>query len=368
MQVWRFRIRSPWSVRDGAAGVRHSGILERRMTRTRTTPDALKAQAVDAAVTALRAADIEVIETTPRGRLEVRVDERALSITVVAVSYCTEERARELIRRPRVRADAVHLVVAERVTADAKTELGDAGWSWLDRRGHLHLCGPGVRVDLQVDGLDAPMTRRANTPIAGRSGLTVAYWLCAHRGQSLSPTRSAPHLRLAPSTISTSVRRLADAGLVEDDGSGVFPELFWELADAWAVDRTWLIAAPDPAHHTSPDPHAPRWRRTGTAAAAAYGAPVVSTGGGPTELYVAGPVEVSVAVRRHGRAEPGTGAAAIAVAPVSDVVAGPGDDEIPAIDGWPAAPVLAVALDLAQDRARGREILSDWRIDHAVWR
>ena len=178
------------------------------------------------------------------------------------------------------------------------------------------------------------------------------YWLCAQRGDSLSPTRSAPQLRLAPSTISTSVRRLIDAGLVDDDGTGVFPELFWELADAWAAERTWLIASPDPANHTDPDPHAPRWRRTGTAAAAAYGAPVVSTAGGPIELYVKGPVEVSVAVRRYGRAAPGTGAAVVAVAPVSEVVAGVGDNQVPLLDGWPAAPVLAVALDLAQDRAR----------------
>lgn len=338
------------------------------MTRTRTTPETLEAQAADAAVAALRAADIEVTETTARrDQLKARVDGRSLSITVVAVSYCTGQRARELVRRPPARARAVHLVVADRVTAEAKAVLSDAGWSWLDRRGQLHLRGPGVRVDLPVEGLEAPATTRAENPISGRGGLTVAYWLCAHPGQSLSPTRSAPQLRLAPSTISTSVRRLADAGLVDDDGAGVFPELFWELADAWSVERTWLIAAPDPANHTGPDPHAPRWRRTGTAAAAAYGAPVVSTAGGPIELYVIGPVEVSVAVRRHGRAEPGTGAASIAVAPVSDVVAGPADDA-PMLDRWPAAPVLAVALDLAQDRARGREILSDWSMADAVWR
>ncbi|MCU1461670.1 MAG: hypothetical protein JWO37_1745 [Acidimicrobiales bacterium] len=338
------------------------------MTRTRATPEALEAQAVDAAVAALQAADIEVDEATDHDHVKARVDGRPLSITVVAVSYCTGQRARELVERQQARAGGVNLLVADRVTAEAKAVLSDAGWSWLDRRGQLHLRGPGVRVDLEVEGINAGTTAHTDPPIAGRSGITIAYWLCEHPGESLSPTRSAPQLRLAPSTISTSVRRLADAGLVDDDGAGVFPELFWELADAWPVERTWLISAPDPANHTSPDPRAPRWRRTGTAAAAAYGAPVVSTAGGPIELYVAGPVEVSVAVRRHGRAEPGTGAAAIAVAPVSEVVAGPADDDAPVLDGWLAAPVLAVALDLAQDRARGREILSDWSIDDAVWK
>jgi len=338
------------------------------MVRIRTTPEALEAQAIDAAVAALRAADIEVDEATDRGRMKARVDGRPLRITVVAVSYCTGQRARELVERQPTLARGVNLLVADRVTAEAKAVLGDAGWSWLDRRGQLHLRGPGVRVDVEVKGIDTGTTARTDPPIAGRSGITIAYWLCAHPGEGLSPTRSAPKLRLAPSTISTSVRRLADAGLVDDDGAGVFPELFWELANAWAVDRTWLIVPPDPANHIDPDPQAPRWRRTGTAAAAAYGAPVVSTAGGPIELYVIGPVEVSVAVRRYGRAQPGTGAAAIAVAPVSDVVAGVVDRHVPVLDGWPAAPVLAVALDLAQDRARGREILSDWSIDHAVWR
>ena len=50
---------------------------------------------------------------------------------------------------------------------------------------------------------------------------------------------------------------------------------------------------------------------------------------------------------------------------VLDDAAGPGDDHVPVIGGWPAAPVLAVAL--AQDRARGRGILADWRATGAVW-
>ena len=92
---------SPTAHRDHR--IRHSGILEHRMTRTRTTPEALEAQAVDAAVAALRAADIEVVDGTHTGRLKARVDGRSLSITVVAVSYCTGQRARELVRRPPTR-------------------------------------------------------------------------------------------------------------------------------------------------------------------------------------------------------------------------------------------------------------------------
>lgn len=347
--------------------IRYSGILEPRMTRTRRASDRLADEAVDAAVIALRAADIEVVSGGESNRIDALVDGRALNVVVEVVSYCTGQRARDLIRQRRSRrASAIRLVVADRITAEAKLVLGDAGWSWLDRRGRMHLRGPGVRVDLDVPSLEKE-DRSGGRPIAGRGGITVAYWLCEHPGESMSPTRSAPWLRLAPSTISTSVRRLAEAGLVSDKGTGIFPELFWELASAWRFERTWLLAAPDPARHDTVDSGAPRWRRTGTVAAVAYGAPAVTTEGGPIELYVPGPVDVSIAVRRYGAARPGVGAAVIAVAPVSAVVAGPSDVDVPILDGWPASPVLAVALDLAQDRARGREILTGWEVHGAVW-
>ena len=173
-----------------------------------------------------------------------------------------------------------------------------------------------------------------------------------------------------PSTISTAVRRLIDTGVVDEDGNGLFPELFWELAGVWRTERRWLASAPDPRLERSADRGAQAWRRSGSVAAIAYGAPIVTAGGEPLELYVPGPVNVSIAVRRHGAAEPGKGPAVITVAPTTAVTAGLDDDDPdpPELDGWLAAPVLAVALDLAQDRARGREILTDWDHPDAVWR
>lgn len=333
----------------------------------------MSAAAIDAAVAALEAADIRVGDLTTDGTydavLQVLVDDQPFTIPLEVVSYGTRQRAEELIARhgpPRI--GVFPLVVADKITSEARTTLTDAGWSWLDRRGRLHLRGPAVRVDVDVPREEsATSSGRSGPPITGRGGINVAYWLCAHRGEALSPTRNAAELGLAPSTISTAVRRLIDASLVNDDGTGLFPELFWELAGAWRADRAWLNTAPEPAMHLTADPGAATWRRTGTAAAAAYGAPVVSSEGGTVELYVPGPVAISVARRRYGAAEPGTGAAALAVAPAAAVTAGVGSDQLPIIGGWPAAPILAVALDLAQDRARGREILADWRIPDAVW-
>jgi len=42
------------------------------------------------------------------------------------------------------------------------------------------------------------------------------------------------------------------------------------------------------------------------------------------------------------------------------------DDEIPTIEGWPAAPLVAVALDVAQNEGREREILEEWSLGHDI--
>ena len=331
------------------------------MVGTRTPRAARVAVAVDAAAHALRAAGVNAVPGLDV--VSFSVDGVGHSLRIEPVAYCTGQRARDLVAA----AGEPRFVVSEKVTADGRTVLSDAGWSWLDRRGRLHLRAPGVRVDVEVPSdLLAREAARPDRVITGRSGLTVAYWLCQHPGPSLSPTKDAPGLALAPSTISTTVRRLSAAGLVDDSGAAVLPELFWELASAWRPERTWLAGVPEPPPRRGRDEQAPGWRRTGTSAALTYGAPIVATAGEPVELYVVGPVEISIAVREYGAAKPGQGLATIAVPPVSAVAAP--DPTLPLVGGWPAAPVLTVALDLAQDRARGREVLEDWSTPDAVWR
>lgn len=333
------------------------------MNRHRRAAAELAAIALDAAIAALKAVDIEVGKARD-DHAHVLVDDRTIDLVVESRAYCTGDVARSLARRL-PRSGVVQMVVADKITAEARDILTAAGWSWLDLRGRLHLRGPAVRVDVDVPA--APGTSSsAGLPIRGPGGVSVAYWLCAHPGESLSPTRHAFLLGVAPSTISTAVRRLADAGLVDDDGSALVPELFWELASVWRSDRTWLAAVPSPRRHQPADRDEPRWRITGTAAAAAYGAPVVAARGGPVELYVPGPVALSAAVRQYGTAEPGLGAAVLGVAATAQVVRSLG--RVPLVAGWPAAPPLAVALDLAQDKTRGREVLADWSHPDAVWR
>lgn len=342
------------------------------MAGRRSTSEQIEGTALESACAALASVGITVVAPTGRDReadalLDVVVDDRPFRIAVEAVAYATRGRVADLIDRVRSGQprDVFPLLVADRITAEARELLTGAGWSWLDRRGRLHLRGPAVRVDLEVP----PETRSNETagpPVRGRAGLSVAYWLCARPGRSLSPTKDRATLRLAPSTVSTTVRRLAEAGLVDDAGAALLPELFWELAAVWRPERTWLAQPPEPEHWRNSDPAAPTWRRSGTAAAVAYGAPVVTAGSSLLDLYVPGPVALSIANRRYGTAEPGTSTAVLAVAPVAEVCIDEPDGLN--LDGWTAAPLLAVALDLAQDRARGREILDGWKAGDGVWR
>jgi hypothetical protein len=338
----------------------------------------LLTQAVDEAITALDAVGIRAYETQPsldsveerprRGRdLEVLVDDRKFDVSVLAISYCTAQHAAALLSKRGPADGAIPLLVADRITAEARTILSDAGWSWLDRRGQLHLRAPGVRVDQPVPSAQRGTASTNGPAIAGRSGITVAYWLCAHPGKRVSPNRHAGVLGLAPSTISTTVRRLAEAGLVDEDGAAIAPELFWELAEAWRTERTWLARPPDPDDHVPFDSLAPSWRMTGAPAAAAYGAPLAAAGKGALELYVIGPVEISIATRRYGAAAPGSGSAVIAVPPTSLVNQRNEGDATPIVEGWPAAPLVAVALDVAQDKGRGREILKEWEAGRDFW-
>ena len=292
---------------------------------TRSTNANMIATAIDSAVAAFDSlailiTDPAVSDHSPAA-LQVLVDGRPLTFPVTTMAYCTGQRARQLVAEYEPMKGVLPLVVADKITMDARAILTTSGWSWLDRRGRLHLRGPGVRVDTDVPNQLTKTQFSVTQPISGRGGITVAYWLCAHPDRSLSPNRSAAELGLAPSTISNAVRRLIDAGVADENGNGLFPELFWELAGVWRTERRWLASAPDPSVERSPDRGAPAWRRSGSAAAIAYGAPIVTTGGEPLELYVPGPVNLSIAVRRHGAAEPGTGPAVITVAPTRAVTA-----------------------------------------------
>lgn len=324
------------------------------MPRTRTSAEDMRALAIEDLAAALDAAGLRVEQMGKRS-LKVRLDDTRFDLDVIPAAYATGARADELMNEPHTEGH-LPVLVADRVTAEAKDRLAEAGWAWFDRRGHLRLRFPGVLVDANV----TPTIRDRlvpDEPIRGRAGIAIAYRLLTQPDEPVSTTRSG--LGFAPSTISEALTRLRAAGLVDDMGLAVTPELFWAFADRWAPERTWLAEQPDPKASDTAG-----WCVTGTVAAAELGAPVVSTGAVP-DLYVPGPVVVTIAARRYGVArDVSVAAASIAVAPASEVT---NEARPPVHQRWPLAHPVAVALDLAQDRARGREILADWSPTERVW-
>ncbi len=189
-----------------------------------------------------------------------------------------------------------------------------------------------------------------------------------NRGCLLDPPRpdeittgaSAPVLGFSPASISNARAALRDAGLLERDGLPVVPELFWALADVWKPDRAWLVQKPKPGdtHTNVDDLDEPGWCLTGTAAAVEWGAPVVAAD--PIlDLYVPGPVMVTIARREYNTAAPGP-RRQLPPFPLRRPPSSPAPPPAVRKGRWPLAHPLAVALDLAQDRS-GREILKTGR-------
>jgi hypothetical protein len=327
------------------------------MSRTRTSASDMLTLAV--ADLAAAAGAVGAAVSASNRTLTLTFDDTDLELGVVAVAYATGPRVDEIIQASDSRTS---VLVADRITSEARERLNAAGWGWFDRRGHLRLRAPGVLIDTTVESSardDAPSTE----PIRGRAGLAVAYRLLTDPTEPISPTRSS--LTFAPSTISEAVSRLRDTSLLEEDGTPLLPELFWVVADHWRTDRVWLATEPSAEQANGHELHSSGWCVSGTVAAVEWGAPVVSTVGAAPDLYLPGPAALNIAARRYGTArDPHAAAASIAVAPVSDVTA---HREPPRSQPWPLAHPLAVALDLAQDRARGREILEDWSPPERVW-
>lgn len=328
----------------------------------RTTPGKSDALAVDHLAATLVGLGLG-LEVASGQRLLVSMDGHIVPVTVRSAAYATPAHTATLIGAfadPAV----TPVLVADRITEAAREMLRQAGWGWFDRRGHLFLRAPGVLIDRDVSPAPRPKAMTSRAQIVGLAGRTVAYELLlrgADPGGPFPVRASASRLGISPASVSTALARLREVALLGSDGRPLLPELFWALADVWRPPRTWLRSAPSPEdrHVNSADLEQEGWCATGTAAALAWGAPLVAAGEIPADLYVPSPVQLSVAARRYGTADQlSPGSPSIAVAPVSAITS----FRLPPRPGspWPLAHPVAVALDLAQDRSRGVEILQDW--------
>lgn len=340
--------------------------------------------AIDAAVAAFNAVGIAAEPAEKRSTehstadLTVEINGALLDVDVkVAATVTPDSLAKQLPRWSGTRPQAAPapLLVADRIVAAARQVLREHGWGWLDLRGHLRLSGPGVLVDTAVPA--APKIQRPVDLFVGKVALEVACALLLTPERPGSVRQLARDLNRSPSSVSTVMNSLQEAQYLDSQRLPVTPELFWEAASAWrpvntTIARITLLHDPtitaalrtgwdEPATGTG-------WALTDTMAAAAYGAPAGVRTGYPPDFYVPDTTTAHRAETLLGRpTSDDARGATIRIAPVPQVctLRYPGPPDGPP---WPLAHPLFVALDLAADPSRGREILEGWNPPEGITR
>lgn len=351
----------------------------------RTSPKQLHDEAVQALVQAfdelgLRARPDEgssgsdLVLEGPTGRV-------AVEVKAISVGDCARVRG---MMAPRAGSEAgadqpLTIVVADQLSEQARSDLRSRGWGYLDRRGAMWVRGPGLFInDTSLPG-HARRREAAGQPIRGGVGVGVALYLLMHPDQRQVAVRTiASAVGASPSTVHDALRSLRDHALIRADRSPLIPDLFDALSAMWLPQRVAVTREPAPSDeqlglgfHDEED--AGRladqgWALGGDVAAAALGAPIVVGSAAPPDFYVPTSALLSRAVRLLGASEFEDRGATVAVAPsplVTGVRRNPESMSTPWLI-WPLAHPVVVALDLAQDQARGREILSDWEPAGAV--
>jgi hypothetical protein len=267
-------------------------------------------------------------------------------------------------------AEPVLVVVADRIPQPSRAWLGEHDVSWLDLRGHLRLVTQGFFIDADV----TPQRERPvrSSALAGRVGLEVATLLLTEPGIPPGVRAIASRLDRSASTVSEVLKILREQELVDRYGLTRPADLFWEVAAVWRPDGADLARVPDPDDRAVSQALGLErvqvegtrgWALTDTLAAMSYGAPAGARTDHPPDFYVPEAATLRRAVQLLGAARTTSSrVATVRVAPVPMVCEQRVDPLMLAAGkgGWPLAHPLFVALDLARDPGRGREILDAW--------
>ncbi|MFD9668706.1 transcriptional regulator [Rhodococcus sp. NPDC059968] len=300
--------------------------------------------------------------------LVVDPDGVAVPIRVEFRTLVTDDVAERLLTEvpPPTTSAAPLLVVADRVTEDARTVLIRHHGGYLDLRGRLAL-----RTDRLVSDADVqPVKERAarSEALAGKAGLEVATAILLHPERAGTVRGLARELGRSPSTVSEVLAALRRDGLLDANNALVGTDLFWQVAGRWTSPRVHLAQPPTPGDTSLQRTlrlgldalDGPGWALTDSAAAAAYGAPLAFRAGQTLDFFVPDPSILRRASTLLGTAESARHTrATVRVAPVPAVVQSRIDLDTNPLE-WPLTHPVFVALDLAQDLGRGREILDAW--------
>ncbi|MGI8756330.1 MAG: hypothetical protein ACR2MB_10835 [Acidimicrobiales bacterium] len=327
----------------------------------------------DLTMIANRSAGLSISLLTPPDRITVEgVGPKPWHAKIHHRSSLSPREARMLVESNRVRGS--HLVVADQISAGAKEYLASVpSWGWLDRRSELRLRHGSAELEIRLsppaeDSQPGGVTLAApgsDGPIRGRAGISYAAALLLPDPAGPPSIRSvARHVGMAPSTVSDAAGLLRDAGLILPSGAPALPDLFWALAAVWRPLRATPVATiPEPHDFERRSPNlddlsAEGWAQGGDQAALAWRAPMFALGTRPW-IWVPDQVTARRAERTLGPATWDDHAAVIVIPP-TPLACLDRQDAPSGTLAWPTLHPLYLALDLAQDRARGHEILEGW--------
>jgi hypothetical protein len=283
------------------------------------------------------------------------VDGARVALNLVVRAHPTPADLRQLVESAIGHLPAV--VVADRISEPGREELRRAGWGWLDRRGHVRVWTPGVRVESpvrQASGLARPRVENPWTTV----GLEVALAALISPDEQVTARRVAPRIGRSVGATHEIIARFAEAGLVGPiTKQPLLPELFWEAASHWPDDGWQPL--PVELDELAAAVGADILVRVDERAATLGGARIPAVGDLPARCYVPTAGALRRAVRLVDRSRPTR--CWVRRAPVTwlpENLDHPPDPAHP----WRVAHPMVCALRLAGDPARGKEIVDAWGV------
>jgi hypothetical protein len=303
----------------------------------------------------------EVADALRELGLEVRVGDEVVVVDgsrlvpyLVGRAHPTPADLAQLVEHGRGKVPA--MVVADRISEAGRDVLRRAGWGWLDRRGHVRVWSPGVRVEAP---LPATGVRRAQPGNAWTTvGLEIALAALIEPTEAVTARRVAAITGRSAGATHELIGRFGELGLIgRKTHRPLLPELFWETAAQWPDDG-WVglpVGLDEVAERIGGD----ELVRVDERAATLGGARIAAAGDLPSRCYVR-----SAPAMRRARALIDRDQRVHSWVRSTPVRWMPRNDQHPPdeVHPWHVAHPLVCALRLARDPARGREIVEDWGI------
>jgi hypothetical protein len=251
------------------------------------------------------------------------------------------------------------MLVADRISEPGRAALRQAGWGWLDRRGHLRIWTPGARVEAPLPGAGGATAVSVTNPWT-TVGLEVALAALIEPAEQVRARRVAPILGRSVGAVHERIASFVDLGLIgPSTRRPLLPELFWETAAHWPDDgwQPLPVGLDDVAEAVGNDVLV----RVDERAATLGGARIPAAGDLPARCYVPAASGLRRALRLADREGDRAARSWVRAAPVSWL---PTNDDHPpdASHPWFVAHPIVCALRLARDPARGREVVDAWGI------